>query len=40
MLELIKRYRIHAHQEDLFGDISIDRMEEFKEDDEIELEFE
>jgi len=40
MLELIKRYRIHAHQEDLFGDISIDRMEEFKEDEEIELEFE
>jgi segregation and condensation protein A len=40
MLELIKRYRIHAHQEDLFGDIGIDRMEEFKEDDEIELEFE
>src|SRR5512145_3045939 len=27
MLELIKRYRIHAHQEDLFGDIAIDRME-------------
>ena len=40
MLELIKRYRIHAHQEDLFGDIEIDRMEDFKEDEEIELEFE
>ncbi len=40
MLELIKRYRIHAHQEDLFGDIAIDRMEDFKEDEEIELEFE
>jgi segregation and condensation protein A len=40
MLELIKRYRINAHQEDLFGDIEIDRMEEFKEDEEIELEFE
>ncbi len=40
MLELIKRYRIHAHQDDLFGDIEIDRMEEFKEDEEIELEFE
>ena len=40
MLELIKRYRIHAHQEDLFGDIEIDRMEKFKEDEEIELEFE
>ena len=40
MLELIKRYRIHAHQEDLFGDIEIDRMEDFKDDEEIELEFE
>jgi len=40
MLELIKRYRIHAHQEDLFGDIEIDRMEEFNEDEEIEVEFE
>ena len=40
MLELVKRYRIHAHQEDLFGDIAIDRMEEFKEDEDIELEFE
>jgi segregation and condensation protein A len=40
MLELIKRYRIHAHQEDLFSDIEIDRMEEFNEDEELELEFE
>lgn len=40
MLELVKRYRIHAHQEGLFSDIEIDRMEEFTEDEEIELEFE
>jgi segregation and condensation protein A len=40
MLELIKRYRIHAHQEGLFDDIEISRMEEWKDDEEIELEFE
>jgi segregation and condensation protein A len=40
MLELVKRYRIHAHQEGLFSDIEIDRMEEWREDEDIELEFE
>lgn len=40
MLELVKRYRLHAHQEDLFGDIEIDRMEDWKDDEEIEIEFE
>jgi segregation and condensation protein A len=40
MLELVKRYRLHAHQEGLFGDIEIARMEEWKEDDEIDIEFE
>ena len=40
MLELVKRYRIHAHQEGLFGDIEIGRMEEWNEDEEIEIEFE
>jgi segregation and condensation protein A len=40
MLELVKRYRIHAHQEGLFGDIEIDRMEEWKDDEEIDIEFE
>ena len=40
MLELVKRYRIHAHQEDLFGDIEIDRMEDWNDDEEIEIEFE
>jgi segregation and condensation protein A len=40
MLELVKRYRIHAHQNDLFGEIEIDRMEDWGEEEEIEIEFE
>lgn len=40
MLELVKRYRIHAHQDSLFGEIEIDRMEEWKDDEEIDIEFE
>ena len=40
MLELVKRYRIHAHQEDLFSDIEINRMEEWKDDEDIDIEFE
>ncbi len=40
MLELIKRYRIQAHQENLFSDIEIDRLEDWSEDEEIEIEFE
>ena len=40
MLELVKRYRVHAHQEGLFGEIEIERMEEWKEDEEIDIEFE
>jgi len=40
MLELVKRYHIHAHQEDLFSGIAIDRMEDWKEDEEIDIEFE
>lgn len=40
MLELVKRYRIHAQQEDLFSDIEIQRMEEWKDDEDIEIEFE
>lgn len=39
MLELIKRYRIAARQENLFGDIEIER-DEWRDDEEIELEFE
>ncbi|MBI4759925.1 MAG: segregation and condensation protein A [Chloroflexota bacterium] len=40
MLELIKRYRIQAHQEGLFGDIELDRLEDWSEEEEIEIEFE
>jgi segregation and condensation protein A len=40
MLELVKRYRIHAHQEGLFGAIEIDRMEDWNDEEEIEVEFE
>jgi segregation and condensation protein A len=40
MLELIKRYRVQAHQEGLFSDIEIERMEDWSEDEEIEIEFE
>ncbi|HSG44134.1 MAG TPA: segregation/condensation protein A [Anaerolineales bacterium] len=40
MLELIKRYRIQAHQEGLFSEIELDRIEDWKEDEEIEIEFE
>ncbi len=40
MLELVKRYRIHASQDGLFGDIEIGRMEDWKDDEEIEIEFE
>ena len=40
MLELVKRYHIHAHQENLFSGIAIDRMEDWKEDEEIDIEFE
>jgi len=40
LLELVKRYRVDAHQEGLFGDIEIDRMEEWSDDEEIEPEFE
>ncbi len=40
MLELVKRYHIQAEQEGLFTDIEINRMEDWKEDEEIEIEFE
>ena len=40
MLELVKRYRIYAHQEGLFNEIEIDRMEDWSDDEEIEIEFE
>jgi segregation and condensation protein A len=40
LLELIKRYRVTARQEELFGEIEFERMEEWKDDEEIEIEFE
>lgn len=40
LLELVKRYRVSAHQEALFGDIHIERSEEWGEGEEFELEFE
>jgi len=40
LLELIKRYRVAAHQEELFGEIEFERMEEWRDDEEIEIEFE
>ncbi len=40
LLELVKRYRVAAHQEGLFNDIKIDRMDDWDEDEEMELEFE
>ena len=40
LLELVKRYRVAAHQEGLFSEIEFERMEDWNEDEEIELEFE
>ena len=40
LLELVKRYRVQAQQETLFSDIDIQPMEEFKEGEEFDLEFE
>jgi segregation and condensation protein A len=40
LLELIKRYHISARQDQLFGDIEFERMGEWKDDEEIDIEFE
>lgn len=40
LLELIKRYRVEAHQEGLFSDIQVQRLEDWGEDEEIDIEFE
>lgn len=40
MLELIKRYHISAVQNELFGEIEFEKMADWKEDEEIEIEFE
>jgi segregation and condensation protein A len=40
LLELIKRYRVAARQENLFSEIEIERLEEWRDDEEFEIEFE
>jgi segregation and condensation protein A len=40
LLELIKRYRITAHQLALFGEIEFERTDEWGDDEDMELEFE
>ena len=40
LLELVKRDRIYAHQDGLFSDIEIERVGDFSEDEDFELEFE
>ena len=40
MLELIKRYHISAVQNELFGEIEFEKMGEWKDDEEIDIEFE
>ena len=40
LLELVKRYRVQAQQEALFSDIAIQPLEEFREGEEFEVEFE
>jgi len=40
LLELVKRYRVNAQQDGLFNDIDIARMDDWKDDEEMELEFE
>jgi segregation and condensation protein A len=40
LLELIKRYRVQAHQESLFSDIQIDSLGDWEQAEEFDLEFE
>jgi segregation and condensation protein A len=40
LLELVKRYRVSARQETLFSDIQIEKTDDWKEDEELEIEFE
>ena len=40
LLELVKRYRVAAKQDSLFGEIEIDRADEWDQSEELELEFE
>ena len=40
LLELIKRYRVQVHQEGLFSDIEVQRLEDWGEDEDMDIEFE
>ncbi len=40
LLELVKRYRVEARQEGLFSEIQIEKLEEWGEDEDMEIEFE
>ncbi len=40
LLELVKRYRVSARQESLFSDIEIEKMAEWGNDEELDIEFE
>jgi segregation and condensation protein A len=40
LLELVKRHHVSAQQEGLFTDIQIEKMDDWKEDEELEIEFE
>ena len=40
LLELIKRYRVSAQQDSLFGDINIERSDDWDLEEDFELEFE
>lgn len=40
LLELIKRYRVQARQQELFSDIEIDRLEDWTDAEDLDLEFE
>ncbi len=40
LLELVKRYRVSTRQEGLFSDIQIEKLEEWGEDENLEIEFE
>ena len=40
LLELIKRYRVEARQESLFSDIEVQRLEDWGEEEDIDIEFE
>lgn len=40
LLELIKRYRVEVHQEALFSDIEVQRLEDWRDEEDIDIEFE